>query len=81
MAMTLSMRKLWKSYRQTVVEAGVSKHEIALMCDAFYAGDRSVLMVLDHLKKNGETEELHQLIDRFGRRLDTIRTRDAPRVN
>jgi hypothetical protein len=80
MALTLSMRRLWKFYRETMVESGATKSEIALACDAFYWDGRSVLAVLDHLRKAGEMDELHQTIGRFGRQVTAI-TRSGPRLN
>jgi hypothetical protein len=62
-----------------MVKDGASKNEIALAYDAFYCGGRGVLMVLDYLKKQGEMEELHQTIDRFGKQITAIRTRKVPR--
>jgi hypothetical protein len=80
MALTLSMRRLWKFYRETMVASGATKNEIALAHDAFYSGGRSVLAVLDHLRKAGEMDELHRTIDRFGRQVSAI-TRSAPGLN
>jgi len=72
------MRRLCKPYRDTMVKDGESKDEIALAY-AFHCGGRSVLMVLDYLKKQGATDELNETIDRFDKQITSIRTHKLPR--
>jgi hypothetical protein len=78
-ALTLSMRRLWEPYRDTMVKDGANKDEIALANDAFDCGSRSVLMVLDCLKKQGGTDELNETIPRFDKQITSIRMRKLPR--
>ena len=79
MAQTLSLRRLWKIYKQTMVDAGIADpRHVALAQDAFYSGARSVLMVLDHLAREGEIEEMHDTISRSGRQIAVIRRSRPP---
>lgn len=63
MAQTLSLRRLWKVYKQTMVDAGTAdRRQVALARDAFYSGAQGVLMVLDHLAQHGRIEEMHDTL-------------------
>ena len=74
MPQTLSLRRLWKVYKQTMIDAGkTDPRHVALARDAFYSGARGVLMVLDHLAQHGEIDELHDTISRSGRQIGLIR--------
>jgi hypothetical protein len=74
MAQTLSLRRLWKVYKQAMIDAGHrDPGYLAVARDAFYSGARGVLMVLDHLAQHGEMEELHDAIGRAGRQITVIR--------
>jgi hypothetical protein len=64
------------SVRQT--EAGSPDHrrrELVLLQGAFYSGARGVLMVLDHLAEQGDVDELHRIIGRFGTQIRATRRR------
>jgi hypothetical protein len=74
MAATLSLRRMWKVYKQAMIDAGnVDRRDQALAQDAFYGGARGVLMILDYLAQSGEIEELHDTVSRFGRQITRIR--------
>ena len=45
MALRLSIRRLWKVYRDAMVKDGASKNETALAYDAFYCGGHAALTV------------------------------------
>jgi hypothetical protein len=80
MASTLSVRRLWTTYKKLAVvrRVGHSDLEILLMNTAFYAGARGVLKVLAELLERGELEELHRIIRHQGRQIARIENRPEP---
>jgi hypothetical protein len=73
----LSLRRLWTIYKRTALAYGSgSKRDLALSQAAFYSGARGVLKVLDHLIAKGDYEELHRAIERYGRQVKAIQTRN-----
>jgi hypothetical protein len=77
MANTLSVRRLWTTYRKLALvrRVGHSELEILLMNTAFYAGARGVLKLLAELLERGELEELHRIIQHQGRQIARIENR------
>jgi hypothetical protein len=80
MANTLSVRRLWTSYKKLALvrRVGHSDLEILLMNTAFYAGARGVLKVLADLIERGEIDELHSIIRHHGRQIARIENRPEP---
>lgn len=53
----MSLRPLWRLYKQVATERGThTRRELVLLQDAFYAGARSALKILDHMLEHGDEE-------------------------
>lgn len=80
-----TIRCLWTFYKRDVLGdalrlGGITPrtHAQVLAQSAFYLGAQSTLQSLATLLEDGDAEQVHQVIERHGRQLKTMRARIAP---
>jgi hypothetical protein len=72
MSYTPSLRQLWRLYKAILARSeDVDRRDLMLAQDAFYAGARAVLKVQAYLLERGRYDELHAMIEKHGRQIDT----------
>jgi hypothetical protein len=59
----LALRPLWAIYKETLTEHGVRrKREFRLAQVSFYEGANTLVLLLEHMLKQGNLEQLHKTI-------------------
>jgi hypothetical protein len=75
---TLSLRRLWTIYKKILADGGMGRRDLILAQDSFYGGARGVLKVLAYMIEQGDHDELHKTVERYGRQINRIQGRRPP---
>ncbi|MFZ1905196.1 MAG: hypothetical protein WAU56_07375 [Steroidobacteraceae bacterium] len=73
MPSTPSLRRLWSLYKKLLAEEGLTRRELVLAQNAFYAGARAILKVLGYLVERGDMDEVERVIHRHARTIRALR--------
>lgn len=69
----LALRPLWLIYKETLTERGVRhKRDFRLAHVSFYEGAYTVIRLLDHMIKQGNSDQVHKTIQDHARHLDAM---------
>lgn len=76
-----TIRRMWTFYKRDVLrELGVTRRdEVQVLAqNAFFSGARCTLQALATLLEDGDVDQVHEVIERYGRQLKKLRDLAAP---